>query len=342
MVTFKKYNSIENHFDEEFMEKLRLEVPEDTVYCVQEKVHGANSSFLCDGVECSFGKRTSVVEAGEQFYNYEQLLERYRPNVFKLFELIRADYSDVQSIIAYGELFGGCYPHKEVKPDRTVAAVQKGVFYCPGHDFYGFDIYVYTPDLAFYLPVAEVDTYYGKAGFLYAETLFKGTLNECLAWDNAFQSTISGMLGLPPIEDNICEGVVIKPEQPMFLSNGSRVIIKSKNARFAERKSVKRRPLEARPGLSEAVVALLQQAEAYLTEARIDNVRSHLGTVYMPKDLGKLVSAFAKDVQEDFMKEHHEAYDFLSKEDAKVFSKTLTHQCFDYVKSVIFRPIAQE
>jgi len=337
MIKFKKYNSIENHFDEEFMERLHREIPEDTIYCVQEKVHGANSSFLCDGQECTFAKRTSVVEVGEQFYNYEQLLERYRPNVLKLFELIKTDYPDIQSIIAYGELFGGSYPHPDVKPDRSVSAVQKGVFYCPGHDFYGFDIYVYSLERAFYLPVAEVDAYYAKAGFLYAETLFKGPLQECLAYNNAFESTIAGKLGLPSIYDNICEGIVIKPERPLFLSNGSRVTIKSKNARFAERKSVKRHPREANPGLSEAVLSLLDQAETYLTEARIDNVRSHIGTVYFPKDIGRFVGAFAKDVLEDFLKEYHYKYEFLSKEDEKAFNRALTHQCFDFVKSVVFK-----
>lgn len=49
MLTFKKYSSIENHFNREFMEKVVAEMPQDFEYVVQEKVHGANTSFLCDG-----------------------------------------------------------------------------------------------------------------------------------------------------------------------------------------------------------------------------------------------------------------------------------------------------
>ena len=77
--------------------------------------------------------------------------------------------------------------------------------------------------------------------FFYAKTLFRGTLAECLKHPNGFQSKIAEWLGLPAIEDNICEGIVIRPVTPMYLRNGSRVLIKSKNERFAERKSVKKR-----------------------------------------------------------------------------------------------------
>ena len=46
MLEFKKYNSIENSFSREFMEKVVAEMPADLEYVVQEKVHGANTSFL--------------------------------------------------------------------------------------------------------------------------------------------------------------------------------------------------------------------------------------------------------------------------------------------------------
>ncbi len=49
MLTFKKYSSIENHFDSAFMEKVRNHTPEGTLFVVQEKVHGSNCSFFSDG-----------------------------------------------------------------------------------------------------------------------------------------------------------------------------------------------------------------------------------------------------------------------------------------------------
>ena len=62
MLEFKKYNSIENSFSREFMEKVVAEMPADLEYVVQEKVHGANTSFLCDGESVRFAKRTSLLE----------------------------------------------------------------------------------------------------------------------------------------------------------------------------------------------------------------------------------------------------------------------------------------
>ena len=41
MLTFKKYSSIENHFDAAFMEKVRNHTPTGTRFVVQEKVHGS-------------------------------------------------------------------------------------------------------------------------------------------------------------------------------------------------------------------------------------------------------------------------------------------------------------
>ena len=73
-MNFKKYSSIENSFDEEFVGKVREQVSPEQVYVVQEKVHGANTSFICDGTSIQFAKRTAVIEDGETFYGYEEIV----------------------------------------------------------------------------------------------------------------------------------------------------------------------------------------------------------------------------------------------------------------------------
>ena len=50
MLEFKKYSSIENSFNREFMERIVAEMPTDLEYVIQEKVHGASTSFLYNGV----------------------------------------------------------------------------------------------------------------------------------------------------------------------------------------------------------------------------------------------------------------------------------------------------
>ena len=319
------------------MEKVRNYTPIETRFVVQEKVHGSNCSFLCDGQQIQFAKRTAVVAEGEDFYQWQELAERYRERIFKVYGMLKECFSDLQSIIVYGEIFGGAYPHKEVKRIGAMSAIQKGVYYCPGHDFYGFDIYVYTLNQAFYLDVDTANTLFAETGFLYAETLFEGTLDECLAYPNAFPSTLYKHFSLPEIKDNICEGVVIRPKETLYIPNGSRIIIKNKNARFAEKKGVKHAP-KVPKAITNEVAELFTIVEAYFTEPRLDNVKSHIGEVSFPKDLGRVSGLLAKDILEDFLKEHADAYNNLAKQEQKVLNGLLNKRAIDFIKGIIGMP----
>ncbi|MDR0691820.1 MAG: RNA ligase, Rnl2 family [Prevotellaceae bacterium] len=336
MLTFKKYSSIENTYDKEFLDKIRSEHLDLLPYVVQEKVHGANCSFVTDGQTVQFAKRTGVIEPGEAFYDYEELLERYRERIIRLFQRIKAKYTDTESILVYGEMFGGKYPHPDVKNFSTVLNIQKGVYYCPVHEFYGFDIYVAGTDSRRYFSVGETNIFFEEGGLLYAKTLFQGTLDECLAYPNDFPSRIAGWLGLPPVKDNICEGVVIRPVEPTFLSNGSRLVLKSKNNKFAEKKAVKKRQpaLFVAPTYSEALNSQLALTAAYVTENRLNNVISKIGQVSIPKDTGKLIGLFSKDILEDYLKEHASNYALLEKSEQKILNRHVNKQATDLIKGV--------
>lgn len=335
MIAFKKYNSIENSFNDEFMQHVIEQMPADLRYVVQEKVHGANTSFLCDGSTIEFAKRTSIIVANEKFYDHTELLDRYKQRVMHLFGTVKQRYPEVKSISLFGEMFGGRYPHPDVEAVPDTILIQKGVFYSPRHDFYAFDLYLNLgDDTGHFLPVAEANALFEAEGFFYAKTLFEGTLDECLNYPNAFESNISQWLGLPPIADNICEGVVIRPVTPMYLRNGSRVLIKNKNERFAEKKSVKKRNkmFEEPVPYSEALKQLVDEAESYVTENRMANVLSHIGQVSMPKDFGKVMGMYSKDALADFMKEHGYAYTALDKCEQKSFNRELNKLSVSLVK----------
>lgn len=339
MIEFKKYSSIENSFIREYMEYVVAETPPDLEYVVQEKVHGANTSFLCDGEEVRFAKRTAILEDNEQFYDYPELLDRYKERVLKLFADIKAKYPEVTHISVFGEMFGGRYPHNEVKANHKAGPIQKGVFYTPGHEFYAFDIYLFSEDGGRFLHVEEANGFFEAEGFFYARTLFRGTLAECLKHPNAFQSRIPEWLGLPAIEGNICEGIVIRPVVPTYLRNGTRVLIKSKNERFAEKKSVKKRnKLFAEPvPYSDGLKAMIGEGKVYVTENRLANVVSHIGEVHFPKDFGKVMGLFSKDALGDFLKEHGGSYAALDKCEQKSFNKELNRLCTSLVKKVYMR-----
>ena len=341
MMSFKKYNSIENTFDKEFMEKIFLEGYDKQEFIVQEKVHGSNVCLVTDGKTVNFGKRTGFMETGEKFYDYEELLERYTPKATALFSIVKEALPDVGTITIFGEMFGGKYPHPDVKNDSKISLIQKGVAYCPTHEFYAFDLYVTNEETGRFLSVDEANGFFEQGDFFYAKTLFRGTLNECLKYPNLFQSQISGWLGLPPIEGNICEGIVIRPVEPTYLRNGSRVLLKSKNAHFAEKKSIKKREpkLFVEPSYSEALNDLLPVTEQYVTENRLNNVVSKIGQISVPKDTGKLIGLFSKDILDDFLKEHSGNYAAIEKSEQKILNRHINSLATDLIKKIYFQTL---
>ena len=336
MLRFKKYTSVENTFDKDFMEKIRLEELDKQEFVVQEKVHGSNFCFVTDGTTVSAGKRTGFIEPDEKFYDYEELLEAYKQRVTTLFSAVKAKYPDTQTLSVFGEMFGGKYPHPEVKNDKHTMLIQKGVYYCPQHEFYAFDLYVNSLETGYFLSVDEANTLFEQGGFFYAKSLFRGSFDDCLQYPNEFPSQISLWLGLPPVDDNICEGVVIRRVLPCYLRNGSRVLLKSKNARFAEKKSIKKRApkLLVEPTYSTELNALLPVTEEYVTENRLNNVISHIGQISLPRDTGKLIGLFSKDILDDFLKEHSGEYAAIEKSEQKILNRHINMKATELIKKV--------
>ena len=53
---------------------------------------------------------------------------------------------------------------------------------------------------------------------------YKAPLVECLSYPNAFESKITEWLGLLAIEDNTCEGVVIRPIEAVYFGNQKKLL----------------------------------------------------------------------------------------------------------------------
>ena len=334
MINFKKYNSIENTFDKEFIERIFAEGADKQEFVVQEKVHGANVCFITDGKEVGFGKRSGMVEAGEKFYDCEELVERYKEKIIALFASVKNVFSDTVSINVFGEMFGGMYPHADVKLDKRTTLIQKGVYYSPIHEFYAFDLYVSTESSGRFLTVDNANDFFEKGEFIYAKTLLRGTLDECMNFPNDSQSRIAEWLKLPPIKDNICEGIVIRPVATSYLNNGARVLLKSKNARFEEKTTIKKREPKpfVEPTYSEDMTNLMPVVEQYVTENRLNNVISKIGELNFPKDTGKLTGLFSKDILDDFLKENSKAYEALEKNEQKALNRHANSLATEMIK----------
>lgn len=334
---FNKYSSIENTYQTLYLNKVRQIVPKDAIWDVTEKVHGANCCIITNGNDTKFAKRSGIIKEGENFFNYEKVLEEFRPKIINAFNYIKKKYETNETIINlvqfYGELFGGAYPHPDVPRNSQFNSVQKGLYYAPYQSFYGFDIAIFykSPEKEgrFWLNPDEMADVFEKNDIFYSKSLFRGTLDECLEFNNAFQSNIPTWLGLPPIKDNICEGVVFKPMVPYFFNNGDRILLKNKNERFSEKK--KEKVHKVIPDLPEDVKKAISTVSEYINDNRLNNVISHEGEFDMPKDFGRLIKLLTMDILNDFIKEYKE-WNSLEKVNQKLVTKEVNSLAVKVIK----------
>jgi Rnl2 family RNA ligase len=332
---FMKFSSIENSYRDKFKEQIQEQGMDGGDWVVMEKIHGAQFSIYYDGTEITASSRTAFLTEDSDFFNYQKIMEENRKNVITLYNLLKEKRPEMTQVVIYGELFGGSYPHPDVPKIKTAKRLQKGVFYHPDNLFYAFDIKVNGS----YLTVDETDEFFEKAEFFYAKSLFRGPLEECIKYPDDFLSKISQWLGLPPIEDNIAEGIVIKPVEPRFLRVGDRVILKSKNEKFKERKSKKNRPLKQEDPLSEEAIKLQQELEALITENRLQNVLSKKGELPypLPQDyFGVIMKDLAADVWDDFNKDFEQPFIKLDKKEQKKVSKAVNQVAAKLVRKELF------
>ena len=129
---FKKFNSLENSYRENFIHKIREQGYEDEEYIITEKLHGANYSFTVvveGGIVVSVipAKRSGYIHSDEKFYNHRPVYEKYVHKVSKLALCLLKDNNMSNGIVTvYGELYGG--------------NIQGGMAYPLEQDFAGFDI----------------------------------------------------------------------------------------------------------------------------------------------------------------------------------------------------------
>jgi Rnl2 family RNA ligase len=332
MKSFKKFCHIENSYQTEFIDKVKEVNGVDALYVMQEKVDGANFSFIVGRnesgiVEVSCGKRSGELDANEYFEGWQVLCARCQESIINLFEILEKKYDCSEGANIFGEICGGVYGNLK----STESKILGRIHYSPRHEFYGFDIFIPTVG---YLPPLDCVELFNEANVFCAENLFVGTLDECLAHDPVFLSTIGTRLGYEPIEGNNAEGYVIKPVIPSYFGNGERIIIKLKNPKYREVQHERKIPKEV--VLSDALTNLCESVEDYVNENRLVSVLSHLGDVTFPKDFGKVMKEFSADVYQEFIDENSEnktIYTSLSKDEQKRFTCHVGRICGNLIKS---------
>ncbi|UJR32814.1 hypothetical protein I4U23_020276 [Adineta vaga] len=278
-----------------------------TLWCVTEKIHGANFCFFCDdnGQHVRCGKRTSLLAENDEFFGYKRrLFNEITPKIQKLYQYMRNIHSDLDKLYVFGEIFGGSYPHPDIPDVPNINPVQTGIWYCPDIEFCAFDLAISINNKQMYVDYQDAITAFQHVNLFYAEPLFIGKYEEAIDYKLGFNSTIPTRLGLPPlIEVNKAEGIVIKPMHEILVktTKGSsvRAIVKRKIEEFSEEKYSQAQKQEIRTDGELSNMDLLRfEIDALITDNRLNNALSKIGhvTVNDKEKLKELLNLYVKDI----------------------------------------------
>lgn len=299
-MTFKKYSSLENHTNSKFLSKvfdyLDTHGKRDVKFVAREKIHGTNFSVIITKDSITPAKRTGPILPAEKFFGYEDLMTKYKSQ----FETIQRDLDPQNSVQIFGEYAGG--------------NIQKEVDYGE-KDFYVFDILTNDGETQHYMNDVEVTHTTVYYGLKIAPLIGSGTLEEMLKLPVEFESTIkkyddifaecgslANTFGIKPDEfksENVSEGLVIKPVEPLFFGE-SRIAIKYKTDAFKEKGKAK--PPKIPTPLSDNDKQLLNEFSKFVEPARVRNVASHLGEI-TPKMFGQVMGLTMADLLKESARE---------------------------------------
>jgi len=119
-----------------------------------------------------------------------------------------------------------------VKSVSGLNAVQSGIWYSPDLVFAVFDVAIFKRDgTRQFMPFLQMIDVSKLAGFFVLEPLFIGSQSQAFSFPTEFQSKIPERLCLPSLDNNLCEGIVLRPESE---PPSSCLRVKIKNKQFSE------------------------------------------------------------------------------------------------------------
>mmetsp|Transcript_2892 Transcript_2892/g.7051 ORF Transcript_2892/g.7051 Transcript_2892/m.7051 type:complete len:372 (-) Transcript_2892:429-1544(-) len=280
-------------------------------YVATEKIHGSNVSLLADGSTVRAAKRTAIlgddelasffglrehVQAGGRFYTYARAA----------FAEATRRWPVCEAVALQGELHGGAYPHPLVPPLPTTRPVQVGVWYSPRLEWVGFGCAVVERGARRELSFDEASALCSAAGVPFVVPLCRGRFEHVLAFAQRhipFETRVPACLGLPRIEGNMAEGLVLRPVAVLALgAQRVRPSLKMKHAAFSEVEAAGRRRRDlhrpAPPGGVEGGQMLFYELQVFLTPARVAAVVSKLGVPQHAHQAAAVADAVVADMLE--------------------------------------------
>jgi Rnl2 family RNA ligase len=291
----------------------KLDLPKQ-LWVVTEKIHGANFAFIIDSNSVYYAKRTGLLNWEDDFFGFQLVAEKYFLPAQQIFKDLHKLFKIVRCTI-YGELFGGQYPHPKVAPDTRVAAIQTGVYYAPSIEFCAFDIAIETIDnqhiTRHYLDYETVIKCCQKVHLPYAKPLLIAPLHEASDFNTKINSTIPAQFGLPPLQNNMMEGVVLKP----FKASSIRAIFKIKNEQFKEDKFHQAQKWHFQNVQNIDIQDFISYIKTYINKNRLNAVLSKTGRLPQKpsfEQLSYIKNLLLEDVRESFTEDFNELLTDLS------------------------------
>lgn len=322
MSEFSGYEKMPNNLKKLGLSESDFSKMEKLKWVVTEKVHGANFSFVYENGSLKFAKRKEYLNWSDDFFGFQLVISKLENNILRLFEKLSSDITAAKYII-YGELFGGKYPHTEIEPVKDVHAIQTGVYYTPDIEFCAFDIAIETggSDSKYYLDYESSVAYFDEFKIFYAKPLLIGKFNEAMNFNIRINSAVPKEFNLPELNDNLIEGVVIKPFNQLDNNDFQRPIIKLKNPEFdEEEKFHEAEKWSFIPNVSsktEELSFIVDELRNYVTQNRLKSAVSKIGTLDLNNHsrVSEIKKEFLEDVITDFNENNDGLLNDLSYDD---------------------------
>ena len=165
-------------------------------------------------------------------------------------------------------------------------------------------------------------TILSKAGFMYSNPLSICSFEEAISFKIGFVTHLPAQFKLPAIDDNLAEGVVIKPMKNLVLPEKKglkRVIVKRKIEKFSERKAIGSPPKKNTKKnttytTSNNFELLKYEIFALVTNQRLDNAISKIGLPYEAEDKkwSEIREMMEADVMETLQGDNEELWEGCS------------------------------
>ena len=337
--TFIKFSSIHNVSKKTL--EYALDVPSSTEWIVEEKVHGANFSFILDDVEgcrISCARRSGLISQDEHFYNYKELIAKHKDSLECVWKICKNNFPKITQVHVFGEVFGGFYGPDHPSSQRA-KQVQREVLYHPENQFLPFDITLLFQEdddkkrKRLYLPYDECAGIFQAVNMMFLPPMFRGSLEKALQVPFLFLTRIPAMYGLPDLPDNYSEGLIIRPCTPCWTKKGNRVIFKNKNEKFSEICRTPKQRVEKKATFSEEEYEILEKMMTYITQNRLTNILSHGDADESNKR--RLAGMLCSDIWKEFQKENDVSLlsDGTKKAKARLL-RELQKKCNEFVCSL--------